>query len=130
MAARRASARAQKPLGRFPRRGEVYLVAFDPTIGAEIKKTRPAVVIQNDIANEVSPTTIVAAVTSKLRYEGDPAAVIVERREGGLEHRSAILLAQVRTIDRRRLIHRLGTLSPQTMARVDRAIAVSLGLLQ
>jgi len=106
----------------------VYLVSLDPTVGAEIRKTRPAVVIQNDIANEVSPTTIVAAITSKVRYEDDPATVIVEGREGGLHHRSVVLLGQVRTVDRRRLIHRLGTLKPETMAQVDRGIAVSLGL--
>src|SRR2546422_9753115 len=115
--------------GGAPRRGEVYLVGFDPTTGAEIKKTRPAVVIQNDIANEVSPTTIVAAITSKLHYEDDPATVIVEGREGGLHQRSVILLSQLRTVDRRRLVHRIGVLRAQTMARVDRAIVVSLGLL-
>jgi mRNA-degrading endonuclease toxin of MazEF toxin-antitoxin module len=53
MADRRTSATRQKVT--HPRRGEVYLVAFDPTVGAEIQKTRPAVVIQNDIANRASP---------------------------------------------------------------------------
>ncbi len=111
-----------------PRRGEVYLVGFDPTIGAEIKKTRPALVIQNDIANGVSPTTIVAAITSKIPYEDDPATVIVVGHEGGLHLSSVVLLSQLRTVDRRRLVHRLGVLRPQTMGRIDRAIAVSLGL--
>lgn len=49
----------------YPRRGEVYLVNFDPTIGAEIKKTRPALILQNDISNRRSPITIVAAITSQ-----------------------------------------------------------------
>jgi mRNA interferase MazF len=111
-----------------PRRGEVYLVNFDPTIGAEIRKTRPAVIIQNDAANEVSPTTIVAAITSKVYYEDDPATVIVENKEGGLKQRSVILLGQVRTIDRRRLVYRLGVLRPETMIRVDTALQISLGL--
>ena len=48
-----------------PRRGDIYLVNFDPTIGSEVKKTRPALVLQNDIANRYSPTTIVAAITSQ-----------------------------------------------------------------
>jgi mRNA interferase MazF len=48
-----------------PRRGELYLVSFDPTLGAEIQKTSPALIVQNDIANEYSPITIVAAITSK-----------------------------------------------------------------
>ena len=46
-----------------PKRGEVYLVNFDPTVGAEIKKTRPALVIQNNVGNRYSPVTIVAAIT-------------------------------------------------------------------
>ena len=53
-----------RPLAR-PRRGEVYLVSFDPTVGAEIQKTRPAVILQNNIANRWSPITIVAAITSR-----------------------------------------------------------------
>lgn len=46
----------------LPQRGEVYLVSFDPTVGAEIQKTRPALVLQNDVSNEYSPITIVAAI--------------------------------------------------------------------
>ena len=51
---------ARKATVGTPRRGEIYLVNFDPTVGAEIKKTRPALVLQNDIANRYSPITIVA----------------------------------------------------------------------
>ena len=55
----------------YPQRGEIYLVNFDPTIGSEIKKTRPALILQNDVSNQYSPITIVAAIkkrseTSKL----------------------------------------------------------------
>lgn len=49
----------------YPRRAEIYLVKFDPTVGAEIQKTRPALVLQNDIANRGSPITIIAAITSR-----------------------------------------------------------------
>ena len=56
---------AQRPRVTFPKRGEVYLVNFDPTVGAEIRKTRPALVLQNDIANRYSPITIVAAISSR-----------------------------------------------------------------
>jgi mRNA interferase MazF len=48
----------------FPKRGEIYLVNFDPTVGSEIQKTRPALILQNDISNQHSPITIVAALTS------------------------------------------------------------------
>lgn len=50
----------------YPRRGEIYLTALDPALGHEIKKTRPALIVQNDISNRYSQTTIVAAITSKV----------------------------------------------------------------
>jgi mRNA interferase MazF len=113
----------------FPRRGQVYLVAFAPTLGAEIRKTRPAVIIQNDVGNRVAATTIVGAVTSQVKDLPYPFEVVLEAGEGGLSRRSAVLLNQVRTVDRTRLVRRLGTLSPETMRKVDRALVISLGLV-
>jgi len=112
----------------YPRRGEVYLVSFDPTVGAEIKKTRPALIVQNDIANRWSPITIVAAITSQFEEPLYPAEVLVKAPEGGLGVDSVVLLNQVRSIDKRRLIKRLGALKADTMIRVDRATLLSLGL--
>jgi mRNA interferase MazF len=114
----------------FPKRGEVYLVNFDPTLGAEIRKTRPALVLQNDISNRHSPITIVAAITSQVRNPLRPTNVLVCSPEGGLIADSVVLLNQIRPIDRRRLARRLGALRPQTMARVDRALQISVGLLK
>lgn len=113
-----------------PKRGEIYLVNFDPTVGAEIKKTRPALVIQNDIGNEYSPITIVAAITSQFDEPPYPTEVIMERDESGLPLRSAVVLNQVRSIDRQRLVRRLGRASARTMGRVDQAIQISLGLIK
>ena len=113
-----------------PKRGEIYLVNFDPTVGAEIKKTRPALVIQNDIGNEYSPITIVAAITSKFDQPPYPTEVIMEPEESGLSLRSAVVLNQIRSIDRQRLVKRLGHATPSTMNRVDQAIQISLGLIK
>ena len=112
-----------------PKRGEVYLVNFDPTIGAEIKKTRPALVLQNDIANRYSPITIVAAITSQFDEPLYPTEVLVRAKEGGLKLDSAVLLNQIRPIDKDRLVKRIGTLKPGTMEEIDRAIKISLGLI-
>lgn len=112
----------------FPKRGDVYLVSFDPTLGAEIQKTRPALILQNNIGNQHSPITIVAAVTSNVARQG-PACVLVNAPEGGLATDSVVLLNQIRSIDKGRLIKRLGTVQPETMTRVDRAIMISLGLV-
>jgi mRNA interferase MazF len=114
----------------FPKRGEVYLVNFDPTIGSEIQKTRPALVLQNDVANRHSPITIVAAITSKVEEPLYPTEVLVSSPEGGLRTDSAVLLNQIRSIDRRRLVRRLGAIRANTLERVDRALQVSLGLMK
>jgi mRNA interferase MazF len=111
-----------------PRRGEVYLVLFEPTVGAEIRKTRPALIIQNDIANRWSPVTIVAAISSRPDAPAYPADVCVDPPEGRLSVPSVVLLNQIRTIDRRRLVKRLGRLRPDTMKQVNRALQISLGL--
>ncbi len=113
----------------YPRRGEVYLVNFDPTIGSEIKKTRPALIIQNEIANQHSPITIVAAISSQFGQRLYPTEVFITAREGGLEKDSVVLLNQIRSIDKQRLIKRLKALKPETMKRVDNALKISLGLV-
>jgi mRNA interferase MazF len=113
-----------------PKRGELYLVNFEPTVGAEIRKTRPALVLQNDIANRHSPITIVAAVTSKFDETLYPTEVLVTAPEGGLSVDSVVLLNQIRSIDRRRLVRRLGAIPLSTMEKVERSLQISLGLLK
>jgi mRNA interferase MazF len=110
-----------------PLRGEVWLVDFDPTLGAEIQKTRPALVIQNDIGNRVSPITIVAAITLTLK-KAYPFQVFVPAGEGGLVVDSIVTLNQIRSIDRQRLVRYLGTVSPKTLRDVDKAVVVSLAI--
>jgi mRNA interferase MazF len=112
------------------RRGDVCLVSFDPTVGYEIPKTRPALVIQNDIGNRYSPLTIVAAITSKVSIDAFPVEVVVESSEvNGLSKQSAIRLDQIRTIDRQRIVERLGAVDAGAMRKVDEAIKISLGLV-
>src|SRR5712692_9456762 len=112
-----------------PRRSEVYLVSLDPTVGAEIKKTRPAVVIQNDPANRRSPITIVAAITSRFETPLYPTEVLVRLPEGGLTTDSVVLLNQIRSVDTGRLVRRLGILGSERMREIDRALLLSLGLV-
>jgi len=111
-----------------PRRGEVWTVDFDPVVGSEQGKSRPAVIIQNDIGNRHSPVVIVAAIASgkSARYD---VQVEVKAPEAGLRHDSLILMNQIRTVDKQRLGRYWGQLSSETMRRVDRAIKISLGLV-
>ncbi|HYF05322.1 MAG TPA: type II toxin-antitoxin system PemK/MazF family toxin [Patescibacteria group bacterium] len=108
-----------------PKRGEIFLVNFDPTIGSEIKKTRPALVIQNDISNAYSPVVIVAAITSRNADKIYPTEVKLTE----LPKTSIVLLNQIRTIDKSRLVKRLAKVSPSTMVKVDSALKISLALI-
>ncbi|MFQ6066351.1 MAG: type II toxin-antitoxin system PemK/MazF family toxin [bacterium] len=112
----------------FPKRGEIYHVDFSPVHGKEIKGVHPALIIQNDVANEVSQLTIVAAITSTLKVAKLPVGVEISPRESGLPYRSAIHLGQIYTIDQHRLQRRVGKLPKTIMNKIDEAIQVSLGL--
>jgi mRNA interferase MazF len=120
---------AQRSTIVYPLRGGIYLVNFDPTLGAELKKTRPALILQNDTSNQFSPITIVAGISSQFARVLYPAEVLIESPEGGLERDSVVWLNQIRSIDRQRLVKKLGVLTLETMEKIDRAIQVSLGLV-
>lgn len=113
---------------RIVSRGEIYLVNFDPTVGSEIKKTRPALVIQNDTANRYSPVTIVAAITSKFDDKLYPTEVLIRAGEAGLKQDSVIVLDQIRTIDKTRIVKKIGKLDAFILNRADTALKISMGL--
>lgn len=110
-------------------RGEVCLVQFDPTVGSEIRKTRPALIIQNDVANRYSPITIVAAISSKFDDKLYPTEVLIRAGEAGLKQDSVILFDQIRTIDKVRIVKKLGKISSFTLKRADIALKISVGLI-
>jgi mRNA interferase MazF len=108
-------------------RGDVWLVSLDPTMGAEIKKTRPAVVISNDIANQYAATITVFPVTDR----GDkvfPVEVEIPVKTGGLIKPSKIKCQQIRTVDKLRLVRFLGVLSDRTVHAVERALCLHLAI--
>src|SRR4051794_25681581 len=94
----------------YPKRGEIYVTTLDPTVGHEIKKTRPVLIIQNNISNRITQTTIVAPITSTVRFPLNPVhAILPANEQTGLTVTSVALLSQIRTVDRTRLIKRLRT---------------------
>lgn len=109
-----------------PRRGQVWRVSLDPTVGHEVKKTRPAIVVSDDAYNTYNWLVIVMPVTSRATAQYDQ--VLVRPPEGGLTNPSVTLPDQIRAIDRARLVEHAGDLSPETMARVDHSLRVVLGL--
>lgn len=110
------------------KRGDIVLVDLDPVIGSEQGETRPALVIQNDVGNKYGPTTIVAPITTKVFSKEYPTNVEISAEESKLGKDSTILLNQIRTIDKKRMIKKYSNLSENIMRRVDRAIKVSLAI--
>ena len=108
------------------RRGDIYYANLDPVIGSEQGGIRPVVVIQNNVGNHYSPTTIVAAITSKEDKTKVPTHVRV--KVDGLSRTSIILLEQIRTIDKARLRSYVNTLTDETMDLVDDALSISVDL--
>jgi len=109
-------------------RGDVVLANLEPVIGSEQGSIRPVLIIQNDISNEYSPTTIIAPVTSRVYTKEFPTNVYVSKQDSKLDKDSTILLNQIRTIDKSRIIKKLTKLDNTIMNKVDMAIKVSLGL--
>lgn len=111
------------------KRGDVFFADLSPVVGSEQGGQRPVLIVQNDVGNKYSPTVIVAAITAKIAKAKLPTHVEIHKEDVGLIKDSVVLLEQVRTIDKKRLIQKLGTLSPELMEKVDVALLVSLGLL-
>ena len=109
-------------------RGEIYFAELNPVQGSEQGGVRPVLIVQNDVGNAYSPTTIVLAITSQLNKARLPTHVAVPATESGLSRDSVILAEQVRTIDKSRLRQRVARLEPRTMRRIEDAMAVSIGL--
>lgn len=109
------------------KRGEIYLANLDPVIGSEQSGIRPVLIIQNDIGNRYSPTVIVLAITSKPK-KLIPTHVSIQKNIEGIEKDSIILVEQVRTIDKERLIKKLGTLDFRKMQEVKKALKLSLNI--
>jgi len=109
------------------KRGEIYWVDWSPGRGSEQSGLRPALVIQNDLGNQYSPTTIVAAITTAPTKQY-PFIVLITASESGLPRDSSVNLSAIMTIDQARLRDKCGELSQTKMAEVDNAIKKSLGL--
>ncbi len=111
-------------MSKFPKRGEIYWVKLDPTVGSEINKTRPALVVSNDSGNEYGQRVIVAPITSSVKkvYPFE-VKLEIEQREG------KALLDQLRSVDKQRLSKKLSTLDYETMQLVNKALKIALDLI-
>ncbi len=110
------------------KRGNVVLCDLNPVIGTEQSGIRPAVILQIDRANTVSPHTIMAPFTTKIRKAILPSHVFIPAGIGGLTLDSVLLCEQIRVIDKRRIIRVLGHLDENYLVQIEKAVAIILGL--
>lgn len=110
------------------KRGDIYYADLSPVIGSEQGGVRPVLIVQNDVGNRYSPTVIAAAITSQHDKTELPTHIKVNAVSSGLAKDSIVLLEQVRTIDKKRLKEKMGTLDNRAMGEVDMALSVSFGL--
>lgn len=109
-------------------RGDVVLCDLSPVVGTEQAGVRPVVVLQIDRANVVSPHTIIAPFTTRIRRALLPSHVLVPVGTGGLSQDSVVLCEQIRVVDRRRIVRVLGHLEDAYMELIARALRNILGL--
>ena len=110
------------------KRGDIFLVNLEPVIGSEQGGIRPALIIQNDVGNIYSPTTIVASITSYYKSKHKLPTHIMINKRGRLRNDSIVLLEQIRTIDKTRLIEYIGTLTFVEMNQIDKGLEISVAI--
>ncbi len=108
------------------KRGDIYYADLSPVVGSEQGGVRPVLIVQNNVGNRFSPTVIAAAITSRQSKAKLPTHIPLYSGASGLSKDSVVL--QVRTIDKRRLREKMGTVDEQSMSAIDNAISISFGL--
>ena len=107
------------------RRGDVVLANLDPTIGVEIKKTRPVIVLSNDSINQLSQLAVVVPLTKNVAHLS-PSHALIPKGIARLSFASKVVTEQIKAVDKRRLVKRLGSLPPGLLAEVERALKNTL----
>ncbi|WP_310429660.1 type II toxin-antitoxin system PemK/MazF family toxin [Chamaesiphon sp. VAR_48_metabat_135_sub] len=108
------------------RRGEIWWVNLDPTVGSETAKKRPCVILQNDVGNARSDTTMVAPLLKGSKAYPFVVSIKVTA-ENGLDETRGIHLEQMRVVDNRRLDCKLGTLEDKYWSEIEKAVCIVLG---
>lgn len=110
------------------KRGDIYYADLSPVVGSEQGGVRPVLIVQNNIGNKFSPTVIAAAITSQQSKANLPTHIPLHANTSGLAKDSVVLLEQVRTIDKKRLKEKMGSIDDDSMSAINDAISISFGL--
>lgn len=110
------------------KRFEVWLADLNPQIGSESGKVRPVVIVQTDLLNKTHPSTIICPITTQVEQKSEILRVHLKDNEGGLNHKSDILVDQLRAIDNKRFIKKLGVISSESQNKLEANIHTVLDL--
>ena len=110
------------------KRGDIYFADMGEGVGSEQNGIRPVLVLQNDIGNKYSPTTIVALITSISKKMNLPVHYEIPKKTSNLPQDSVVLLEQLRTIDKQRLLKKVSNLNESQMDSINQKILISLGM--
>ncbi|MGM9603072.1 MAG: type II toxin-antitoxin system PemK/MazF family toxin [Faecousia sp.] len=110
-------------------RGDLYYADLGAGVGSEQSGYRPVVIIQNNVGNKHSPTTIVAAISTQIKTKANLPTHYHLKPGNGLVQTSMVMLEQIRTIDKSRLVQYIGKLSNEEIKGLNHALAISIGLI-
>ncbi|MEX3623729.1 type II toxin-antitoxin system PemK/MazF family toxin [Viridibacillus arvi] len=112
------------------KRMDIYLADLSEGVGSEQEGVRPVLVIQNDVGNRFSPTVIVSSITGEVNKAKLPTHIEVSAAKYGLDIDSIILLEQIRTIDKKRLLRKITHIDGPIVKEINRALKISLALIK
>lgn len=117
-------------MGKKITRGDIFYANLDGTVGSEQSGIRPVIVVQNDVGNKYSPTTIVVPLTKKVRLKINQPTHFWINPFGNIRFDSIVLTEQIRVIDKSRLKEKIGVMNDKEMQEIDNKILIALGLKQ
>jgi len=107
---------------------EIWLADLNPRFGTEAGKTRPILIIQSDLLNKIHPSTIICPITTNVKKNVSILRVNMKKGEGGMKKQSSIMIDQLRAIDNKRFVRKVGTLSPDLRKKVLENVKIILDL--
>ncbi len=109
-------------------RGDIFYANLDTAVGSEQGGTRPVIIVQNDIGNKFANTVIIVPLTKKIDRKVKLPTHIVIKKFKGIKYDSTALTEQIRVIDKRRLIRKVGKLQENSMQKINKAISIAIGI--
>ncbi len=109
------------------KRGDIFWCNLEPAIGSEIKKIRPCVIVSNDLANNFSSIVTIVPITSKKTERIFPDEVLIENVNGLIKGKT--IASQIKTLDKKRVLKKIATLSPDLIEKLNATLRIHLSLL-